>query len=139
MLSLRPCRKMNNVTIASGHPGHPDLDWVFAFHQYEHDCPQIDTQTQWNLCIRASIMNAKQDSMPFPNFWTSELRLGAAFLTDNWLEFAAQKKILKQISVCTKLIRYDIKVTENGFQKLFLELNLLSSSLELSSLMNLKI
>ena len=47
---------------------------------------QINTKRLWNLHIGASGMNAKQYSMPFPNFWWSELCYGTAFLTDcAWL------------------------------------------------------
>ena len=47
-------------------------------------CPQIDTQTLWNLCIGSACMNAKQYSMLVSNFWKTELHHGAAFIHRHW-------------------------------------------------------
>ena len=46
-------------------------------------CSWIDTQTLWNVCIGTFGINARQHSMPFRNFWRSELCHGAAFLKDS--------------------------------------------------------
>ncbi len=46
-------------------------------------CPQIDTQTLWNLHIGSSSMNAKQYSVPFLHLRRIDLCHSAAFLTDS--------------------------------------------------------
>ena len=54
---------------------------IIQFWNFLH-CSKIDTQTPWKLCTGASSTNAKQHSMPFPNFWGSEIHHDAAFFTD---------------------------------------------------------
>ena len=67
----------HNITIASDLSQHY-VNLAFDFHQY-------DTQIFWNVCFGASTMNAMLYSMPFPNFWRTELHYAAAFLTNNAL------------------------------------------------------
>ena len=55
---------------------------LFHFFSYPLHYPQSNTHTFCNLHIRASLVNANQHSMLFPNFWRSKLRHGAVFLTD---------------------------------------------------------
>ena len=71
--SLEENKWRHSVTIASDHPKHHDIDWVFGFHQFE-SIPKLTPQTLWNLCIGAVSMNTKLYSMPFPNFWSNEFR-----------------------------------------------------------------
>ena len=69
------------------------------YHRNHHclHCPQIDTQTLWNVFIGASGTNARQYSMSCSNLWTNILLHGAASLTDGaqltlLLYFAVDKK-----------------------------------------------
>ena len=45
-------------------------------------CTQIDIQAPWKIRIGGFDVNAQLYSRPFPNFWRSEFRHGADFLTD---------------------------------------------------------
>ena len=62
----------HDITIASDHPKHHDVDWVFDFYHYEYE----SVDWQWNT-LKSSYGNFRceyyQYNVPFPNFWTSEL------------------------------------------------------------------
>ena len=67
--------------------------------------PRIDTPLPLNLYIGTFVMNVKQYSKPFSNFW-HELCHGTAFLTDSVqlaLELVHSRQDQKQIA-CAKLI-----------------------------------
>ena len=86
MLNLRTCKKINRSIISISlslqttqnimmWAGVESSLWVLIWHQ-------IDTQSLWNLRIMASVENAKRYDKQFLNFWSNELRHGAAFQTD---------------------------------------------------------
>ena len=53
---------------------------LIQFFSSPLQCPQLDIQTLWILCIGLCGVNSMQYSMLFLNFWRSELYQGEAFL-----------------------------------------------------------
>ena len=82
--AMREHQRKHNITIACALPKYSDLDWMFAFHQNEYESVfWLTPKTLWKFLIGATIINAKQYIMFFPNFWWCESVQGPAFFTDS--------------------------------------------------------